>query len=293
MLLSTQTEFLGYRHGDAEAIRLLKKAGFDAFDFSFFRMSAEPDYEMNRPGFREYAKELRTVADQCGVVCNQAHAPFASSKGDAAWDEERFQAILRSMEAAAILGAKAIVVHPKHHLPYQTHAAELREMNLEFYRSLIPYCEEFGIQVAAENMWQHNRAAGRIIDSTCSRPEEFCEYLDALDSPWIVGCLDVGHTALTDEDLPAFVRTMGRNRLRALHVHDNDLLADSHTLPYTQKIEFDGFLTALGEIGYQGDFTFEADCFLERIPAALEQDALAFMEKVGRYMMSEIAAARP
>ncbi len=35
MLLSTQTDLLGQRHGDEEAIRLLKEAGFDAFDFSF------------------------------------------------------------------------------------------------------------------------------------------------------------------------------------------------------------------------------------------------------------------
>lgn len=288
MLLSTQTDFLGSRYGDEKAIRMLAKAGFDGFDFSFFQMNAKADYEMNRPDFREYAAGLRSAADQCGIVCNQAHAPFASSKGEEPWDENMFQAILRSMEAAAILGAKTIVVHPKHHLPYRTHAKDLKEMNMAFYRRLIPYCETFGIRVATENMWQRNKEAGRIIDSVCSRPEEFCEYLDELDSPWIVGCLDVGHTALTDEDLPGFVRAMGSRRLQALHVHDNDLREDTHTLPYTQKIEFSGFLAALGEIGYKGDFTFEADHFLRKMPASLEASALHFMEQMGRRMMEEI-----
>ena len=53
-------------------------------------------------------------------------------------------------------------------------------MNVEFYKSLIPYCEKFGIKVACENMWQNNSASGAITDSTCSRAWEFCKYIDAV-----------------------------------------------------------------------------------------------------------------
>ncbi len=288
MLLSTQTDVLGQRHGDEQAIRLLAETGFDAFDFSFFQMFSKQDYWANLPGFREEAARLRAVADQCGIACNQAHAPFASSTGEPGRDEEIFAAIVRSIEAAAILGAKNIVVHPCQHLPYVTHAKQLKEINMAFYRRLIPYCEKFGIRVAAENMWQWNKPAGRIVDSTCSRPEEFCDYLDTLNSPWIVGCLDVGHTALTDEDLGHFVRTLGRSRLQALHVHDNDLDRDSHTLPFTMKIDFAALTSSLAEIGYEGDFTFEADEFLRHMPQELEPDALGLMHKVGRYLVSQI-----
>ncbi len=243
---------------------------------------------MNRPDFRDYAKKLRDTADRCGIRCNQAHAPFASSTGDPEKDERIFKAIVRSMEATSILGAKTIVVHPIHHLPYATCAAELKEMNMVFYRRLIPFCEEFHIQAACENMWQYNKKAGRIIDSVCSQPHEFCQYLDDLNSPWIVGCLDVGHTALTDADLAFFIRTMGPRRLRALHVHDNDLREDSHTLPFTLDIDFSALTTALAEIGYEGDFTFEADNFIRKMPPELESDALCFMEKLGRYLVSQI-----
>lgn len=289
MILSTQTDFLGRAYGEAEAIRMLAKAGFDAYDFSFFPMFDNPEYPMNGPGFREYAKSLRAVADGCGIICNQAHAPFASSTGDADDDERRFAAIARSLEAAAVLGAKVIVVHPKQHLPYITHAAELKELNIGFYKRLVPYCEQFGVKVACENMWQENLAAGRIIDSTCSRPGEFCEYIDAVGSPWVVGCLDVGHTALTDEDLGGFVRAMGPGRLQALHVHDNDLVEDSHTLPFTCKIDFSALVTALKEIGYQGDFTLEADHFLEKFPLPLVPDALGLLYKVGRFLADQSA----
>lgn len=288
MLLSTLTSHLAGIYGDTEAIRIIKAAGFDAYDFSAFQMFQQADYALNGPQYREYAARLRAAADDCGIVCNQSHAPFASSVGEAVRDEEIFEAIVRAMETASILGAKIIVVHPKQHLQYETHIEELKEMNKAFYGRLIPYCEQFGIKVACENMWQYNRAAERIIDSTCSRPEEFCEYIDMMNSPWIVGCLDVGHVALTDADLPYFVRTMGKSRLQALHVHDNDLHRDTHTLPYTQSIAFEPFLNALSEIGYEGDFTFEADVFIQKFPPQLKREATAFTCKVGRYMMAQI-----
>ncbi len=52
MLLSTQTDLLGQRYGDEQAIRLLAGAGFDAFDFSFFQMFSKKNYWTNLPGYR-------------------------------------------------------------------------------------------------------------------------------------------------------------------------------------------------------------------------------------------------
>ncbi len=291
MLLSTQTEVLGPLFGEPQAIRMLAQAGFDAFDLSLFSMFSDPNYAMNRPDYQEYAASLRNVAQEAGIVCNQAHAPFASSEGDPAKDEARFQTIVRSLEIASIVGAKIIVVHPKQHLDYRTHAAQLKELNLEFYRRLIPYCEEYGIKVACENMWQYNDQARHIRDSVCSRPQEFCAYIDELNSPWIVGCLDVGHTVLTDEDLPSFVRTMGPDRLQALHVHDNDQCADSHTLPFVMGgVDFAALTAALKETGYRGDFTLEADAFLLRFPKPLIPEALRLMYHTGRYLADQAGA---
>ncbi len=289
MLLSTQTHILGCRHGDEQAVRLLAEAGFDAYDFSFFQMSIHPeDYEMCGPGFREYAARIRAVSEQSGIVCNQAHAPFPSSTGDPEEDEKIFRSIVRSMEAASLLGAKVIIVHPLKHLPYATDAERLFTLNMDFYRRLIPYCQQFQIQVACENMWELNSKTNRIINSVCSQPEEFRRYLDELNSPWIVACLDVGHTALTSESLSHCIRTLGKKHLQSLHVHDNDLIQDSHTLPFTLNIDFQELTSALAEIGYEGDFTFEADMFLQKLPVELEKDVLRFMCKVGRYLVSQI-----
>ena len=62
------------------------------------------------------------------------------------------------------------------------------------------------------------------------------------------------------------IRALGGKRVKALHVHDNDLVRDVHTLPFTRKIDWDEVMTALKDIGYDGELTFEADTFLSQFP---------------------------
>ena len=286
MLVSTQTEVLAPRFGTEKTIRILAEAGFDAYDMSLFPMIRDdPSYEMNQPNYREHALRLRKTADECGIVCNQAHAPFHSSTPDPEETAAIFQKIVRSMEIASILGAKIIIVHPKQHLAYRGNEEALKQMNLEFYRNLIPYAQKFNIKVAAENMWQYYDE--RINYSTCAAPEEFCSYLDEIDSEWIVGCLDVGHTAIVNEDVPNMIRTLGSKRLQALHIHDTDFVNDQHTLPFMSRMDFESICAALAEIGYQGDITLEADRFLDRIPDALIPAAVKFMCETTRYLASK------
>ena len=286
MLVSCPTEFLEDRLGGTDkAIELLAEAGFDAFDITLCYAAREnTTHWLSRDNWKEEAMRLKAVADKAGIVCNQSHAPFPSSVGDEQKDAAIYDCIIRSMEAAAILGAKIIVVHPKQHLNYAENKEKLRQINIEFYRSLVPYCEKFGIKVATENMWQWNDKAKHPIDSTCSRAPEFCDYIDSVGSEWIVGCLDVGHTLLVGADNGDFIRRMGKDRLQALHIHDVTFTSDSHTLPYTQNNDFGAITAALCQIGYEGDITFEANSFYRKLPDCLFPAAARFMCEVGRQL---------
>ena len=290
MRLATTTEKLAETFGDEECIRILAQAGFDSIDWGFFEMSAGKGIWCTDE-WKSHALRLKDLGAEAGIGFSQAHAPFPSSQGDEAADKVIRERILRSMEAASILGIQNIVVHPVQHLNYAKERAKLWEMNLEFYRGLIPYCEEYGIRVCAENMWQYDGRRRYIVDSVCSQPEEFCGLLDALDSPWIAGCLDLGHCALVGVEPQDFIRAMGRHRLQALHVHDVDYLSDCHTMPFLKKLNWEAVTEALAEIGYEGDFTFEADSFYEGFPDGLKMDACKLMERTGRYLIERILAA--
>lgn len=287
MRIVTTTDIIAKNHGDGECVRILAKAGFDAIDWSFFQMVSGQDIWCG-DNWKEHALKMKEIGAECGIGFAQAHAPFPSSQGKEPYDADVRKWILRSMEAAALMGVRNIVVHPVQHLEYARHREELWQMNLDFYRSLIPYCEEYGIRVCAENMWQYDNRRRYIVDSVCSRPEEFCGLLDELDSPWIVGCLDLGHCALVGIEPQDFIRAMGKEHLQALHVHDVNYVRDCHTMPFMESLDWAAITSALAEIDYEGDFTLEADSFFEKMPPVLMPEASVLMAKTARYLADRI-----
>ena len=82
------------------------------------------------------------ATDDCGVVFNQSHAPMHSSYVDEEKTEKVFDLIKRSIEIAAIVGAKNIIVHPKQHLVYPEYKDVMREQNIEFYNKLLKQFKE-------------------------------------------------------------------------------------------------------------------------------------------------------
>ena len=293
MLLCTQTDALGARYGDEKAVRMLAEAGFDALDYSMFGMT-KADFHLNQPDYAPYVQHLRDVADECGIVFYQAHAPFNfGMEGDPELREKFvIPTTVRSMQIAAQLGVKVIVVHPLQYLPYRTNKEVLFEENMRFYRKLIPYCEEFGIQVATENMFRGDPKRNVIIDSVCADADEFNRYIDELNSPWITGCLDIGHCGLVSGDAAQMIRAMGTKRCRALHVHDNDYINDRHTLPYMGKLNWNEITQALADIHYEGEFTFEADNFLRPFDDAFIPTAVRYMHDTGRHLIRLIEQAQ-
>ena len=287
MLLSTSIAIYLHQFSPEETVDMLAEAGFTALDFGFFNARY---YAKDLDG--RFFTELRKKAEDKGLVFNQAHAPFPSGVGKPDRDEEIFADIVRSMKNASLLGAKNIVVHPVQYLVYANDGVpeKLFELNVAFYNRLKPYCEEYGIRVAVENMWQDKELAGRcdtrIGHSTCSTPAEFIRYMDALDSKSFTACLDLGHAMLVHEKPEDFIRALGHDRLGALHVHDTDGNRDLHTLPFYGGMGYwDRITDALLDIGYVGDLTYEAENFLAPLPKELYGAASRFMAEVGTYLI--------
>lgn len=287
MRVSCPTEILDAKFSLRDTIRLLKEAGFDCFDLSMCSSSQEIQQLLTADNYAEQARDLRRFTDELGIACNQTHTPFPTSLGDVN-DEYRFQMQIRALEISGIMGANIAVVHPNQHLNYADRQRELFPMNVDFYKRLIPYAEKFGVKIATENMYQANNGSQIPSDSVCSRSWEFCELIDAVNSPWLVGCLDIGHVSLMGADIEKFIRDMGPNRLQALHIHDTDFVHDSHTLPFTLSINYETVAKTLGEIGYRGDFTFEAGSFFRKFPAQLCLPAAKLMCETGRYLANII-----
>ena len=282
MLLSTNTNGLLNHFSEEKSIELIKNAGFDAYDFTFFGSKMQNSRVFD-DDYLEYVQGLRKLSDSISIICNQAHAPFASQiYGDCEYNEKMFPRLVCSIECAAILGAKTIVIHPIHHL-----SKELDEysINKEFYEKLLPYAEKAGVIICTENMWQRDERRGYIIESVCSTGERFKKLIDTINSPYLKGCLDFGHGELVGEPAAETAEILG-DRMIAVHVHDNDCLSDQHTLPYLGRIDWERLYSSLRKIHYSGDFTFEVSTLFSNMPAELVPDALKFLCSVGRYMIA-------
>ena len=290
MLLINQTHGFSNRVGFEKAVQMNKQAGFDAMDISmycedFVGRTLQDDW-------RCYAAELKAISDKYGMPFLQAHAPcrfydeFKSGKSyEQIYSETILPQTLRSIEFAAALNVEIIVVHPMHNGDYHKCKDLFHDQSMAFYRELIPHCERLGIKIALENMFQCRPFTNTIEADTCSSPYEFAAWLDELDSEWVTGCLDIGHCGLVGEDVVHAIKVIGADRLGCLHVHDNDRVHDLHTLPGVGKIDFKAVTAALSEIGYRGNFTYEAWSF----PSAFETDMLPsvarFMHDQGRQLM--------
>ena len=288
MLLSTTTYALQKkRYSYEDIVDICAGAGFDAIDFSFV-VDGYYGEETETEAFTQGLLRLKGLAEDRGLVMNQAHSPYAVGAKYRENPERAFRNVVRSMKQAAMLGIPTIVAHQVSQRKYSDPGMPEKafEVNMEYFRRLQPYCEEYGIRIALENSYQM-ASNKKILPGACSDSTEYCRYLDTLDRRWFVGCLDIGH-AMLNSDPVRCIKTLGKDRLKVLHVHDVDGFEDSHTLPYLGIGNWDGITAALKEIGYDGDFTFEADIYQCNVPKEVDREANALLARIGRTLMAKI-----
>lgn len=289
MLIASQTSIIERRFGAERAIEMLSQAGFDAFDFTFFDMNKNTEESVFGDNYREYMLSLKGLADRAGIICNQAHAHFPSEKpGDEEYNAGSFTRTVHEMECAALLGAKHIVIHPVKGMQDKN---EEFEYNMDFFNRLLPYAKKFKIKIALENMFVVDRSYKyvlRFVNGACGTGDEFVKYMRRLDPDWFIACIDTGHSGISGQKVQYAIRQLGHGYLHALHVQDNNFFEDTHTAPYFGLIDWDEVCKALADIDYDGEFTFEAHRFLERIPEPLFMDTLELLYKIGRYLVGRI-----
>ena len=273
MLISTMTMAFAEKYGYLEAVRRLSKLGFDCLDLTLTHFREKADDPLLSDDYKTIAEEIRKTADECGISFNQCHAPYyfavemSRIYSDNAMYEKIIGTTLRAIEVAGIVGAKTVVIHPTHFTNYNvSNRYETLSYNLNFYDKFAAAAKAAGVKIAVENMWQSNIYTKAIVADVCSNPYELKEYVDALNEKYgggFTACLDIGHCALTGANPADAIKILG-DRLGALHVHDNDARADQHLMPGCGVIDFTEVIKALKEVGYKGEFTYEADKYIKQ-----------------------------
>jgi len=268
MKISTEIGSGALLVGEERAVEYVAKAGFDAWDFSMFDMCSydwvngralpNADHPLMGHDYLAFARKLKQIGLDHGIVCNQSHAPFPTGCA------EIRSLAKRAIECTAEAGGQICIIHPDND--------SSPEKNAEMYQELLPFAKEHGVKIAAENMWNWDPVKEEAAFAACATPESFLAHLEAVADPYLVACLDIGHAEMRGCGTTAveMIRALG-SHLQALHIHDNDLRLDSHQIPFSMKIDFAPIVQALKEIGYSGYFTLEADQYLAKYA---KEDAL-------------------
>lgn len=259
----------GFGRFGKEAYLRVKECGFDAVDFAMADTDAAC-YTLPLADAFAMMEQHKALADAAGVDIYQVHGPWRYPPRDLEPEDraERLEKMKRSIRLAARLGAKNWVVHPI--MPCTTEdldngrEEETWQLNVTFMRELLKVAREEDVTICLENM--------PFLHLSISRPVDIMRLIREIDDDHFAGCLDTGHVAVyPDEDVSQAVHTFG-DKLKIMHMHDNNGRQDEHKMPYYGVIDWEAYLSALRQIGFDGVLS------LETLPAAGLPDKL-FLEE--------------
>lgn len=258
MKISTEIDSVANCVGEHKAVELCAKAGFDGWDFSMFNMCKylwpediclDSGHPLRTDGYLKFARELKNIGLDNGIVCNQSHAPFPVDVPQVRSYQQR------AIECTAEAGGEICVIHPANN--------SSAEENAEMYLELLPFAKSCGVKIATENMWNWHQGDPYSSFAACATSESFNRHLEVIDDSFFVACLDIGHAEMHGSGSGAvnMIHALG-SKLQALHIHDNDRHHDTHQIPFSMCIDFDAVVKALKEIHYCGWFTLECGTYL-------------------------------
>ena len=284
-----------------EALSLIKESGFSAIDFNFTEYSHDDIKKAKRCPFFEKSTEiliahyngLLKACEKYGVEVGQTHAPYPTFVfgADKKFNDYMYAVVKKTIKISAALGAKNIVIHPifSADLTKKLDIKSENEVNIDFYSSLINIAKECNITICLENMY--SKYKDKIYGDICSDPYEASLLIDTLNekaNKEIFGfCFDSGHATLAGRDPYRTLLILG-DRVKALHLHDNNGIVDQHLVPFSGVAYWDAILKGLHDIGYKGNINFETYKTLDNVSQKDKESIIKLLGKTGKHIIEKV-----
>jgi len=211
-----------------EIIESIKLAGFRNVFIEWYNY----DYELQN--------NILKFARKCGLNIIFAHLGYQNSNAiwidDLSGDEE-LERYMKDIDICSKNGINLVIIHPtrKYDDPGVT------KVGLDRIKRLIKHAEKRKVQVAFENV----ELKGQL--------ETIAEEIHS-DMAGI--CFDVGHCNLFFDgefDIEKF-----KNKILAIHLHDNFKKKDDHNLPFDGTVNWERAIKQILSLNYHGYITIEA-----------------------------------
>lgn len=307
--IGIQTKNVIYDDEPLRGFEMLKKAGFNCVDFSLnsyltnkslYKQELNTFFDQTEGALERFFAPHKSAAESAGIMIHQMHMPYPNyvPGGSREMNDYLWNVVApKSMEICAFLNCPYMVVHGlKLARNLGSEEAEWRQTE-RFLDRIAPIAKELGITICIENLY--TSIGGHIIEGPCCDAVKAAERIDRINARYqeeVLGfCFDTGHANLVGLDFEEFITILG-DRLKVLHIHDNDGVGDLHQIPFTftktrenkASTDWEGFVRGLKQIGFDRVLNFETAPVLEAFPQEMKEEALSFIAKIGGYFRTEI-----
>ena len=186
------------------------------------------------------------------------------------------------------IGIRNMVIHPggdrvNFDLKERTFE-ELLPLRAGALKELCEYIKDRDIYLCLENLFEEYD--GRIYPQVVTY-EEFEKIFEAVDDPHLAICFDTGHYNLFRDDHDVFI-LKAKDKLKALHIADNEGYSDMHLMPYERgTIRWESVMAALKTIGYDELFNLEIPGE-SRCPLMIKEDKLDYIHKLIGHLLKDL-----
>lgn len=211
-----------------ETINAIKNAGFNNVFIQWYNKDWNPSQE-------EQLEYIR----KCGLNVIFAHLGYQDINNLWLDNEignslvERYKNDIRICKANNI---PMVIMH----LTSKSEAPQFNEIGLNRLKEIVNYAKELDVKVAFEN----------------TKIKGYLEYvIENIDNDNVGICFDSGHYHVHFNDELDFEKF--KNRIFAVHLHDNDQSDDLHLIPFDGTLNWGKVVRNLKECNYKGPITLE------------------------------------
>lgn len=202
--------FFGYKSNNKERANLIKEVGFDSV------MTCQDSRFDHENGTIDQQVELFNKAK---LTPSSLHMVYTAEELPHFWKDDEIgenikRSLIKDIITASKYNFKSVVVHL---------VGEYSKIGEKRLYEVLDFCKTKNIPLAIENLIKR---------------EIFVDVFKNINHDMLKFCYDSGHQNAFDKDFP-YLEEFG-DKLVALHLHDNNGLADEHTIyPFSATIDWD------------------------------------------------------
>lgn len=184
------------------------------------------------------------LVESAGLKCLDVHGTATGTVRIDSEDENSWRKyadlLINRIEFCSVLGGDTVVIHP----PRPTGGTGLRrrlERSIRLIDDVRSLAEDLGVTIAVENCYASDE---KILEA----------YFDRYPPEFIGFCFDSGHA-----NIHGNLNQLKRfgDRLRVLHLHDNNGVEDAHQPPFWGNTDWDEVMSWIRDSQYGKPINFE------------------------------------